>query len=173
MNSSSRKKRIAIVTGVVLAFLAGMGINELFRDTPTGLKSSYLGDSSISCARTCPDGSTIDAEQSCPDSSISQNYCGDGSIQSPNASGQYEQCDDGNSEDADTCTNQCVWYTNYAFDTTNSWDNTDNNADANNDTCNNRMAQCGTDSFNPCETGVSSLSDSEATSWTCTLKDRE
>lgn len=35
-------------------------------------------------------------------------YCGDGSTQSPNYSGQDEQCDDGNTTDGDGCTSSCT-----------------------------------------------------------------
>ncbi len=137
------------------------------------LKSDYFWDTSITCTRLCSDGTTIDAQLSCPDTTTTSTYCGDSSVQSPNNNNQYEQCDDGNSEEWDMCTNQCLWSTNYAIDTTNSWNSEDNNSGANNDNmCGSRMAQCGPDSFNPCETGTSSVSDSEATSWTCTLKDR-
>lgn len=109
------KKRIAILTSFVAVFLFGIGLGEISHSS-TSLQSSYLGDPSITCTRSCPDGSTIDAEQSCPSSS--QTYCGDGTVQQPNDSWQYEQCDDGNSEDTDICNNQCQWYTNYWVDTT-------------------------------------------------------
>lgn len=34
--------------------------------------------------------------------------CGDGIVQSPNSSGQYEECDDGNTIDTDACRNNCT-----------------------------------------------------------------
>ena len=35
-------------------------------------------------------------------------YCGDGIIQKPNTEGVYEYCDDGNTEDKDGCSSDCV-----------------------------------------------------------------
>lgn len=35
-------------------------------------------------------------------------YCGDGMVQMPNHDGQYEQCDDGNKYDGDTCSSVCL-----------------------------------------------------------------
>ena len=35
-------------------------------------------------------------------------YCGDGTPQTPNDSGFNEQCDDGNTDDFDGCTNACT-----------------------------------------------------------------
>ena len=190
------------------------------------LRSDYFWDTTITCIRTCPDGSTIDAQQTCPDNSIAttNTFCGDSSVQSPNTNGQseqcddgnqsggdgcdsscsvetynvsssarcgdgivqypndswqYEQCDDGNGDEWDGCNNQCSWWMwSYWIDTTSSSDNSnvDNSTagddNSGNDSCGNGTAKCWADSFNPCETGVSSVNDSDQSSWTCTLKNR-
>lgn len=36
-----------------------------------------------------------------------ETYCGDGTVQTPNAQGQNELCDDGNQNDNDGCNNSC------------------------------------------------------------------
>jgi|GEM_PF-945215 cysteine-rich repeat protein len=48
---------------------------------------------------------------------VGATYCGDGNVDSPNSDGVYEECDDGNSVDDDSCSNTCeIPETNYCGD---------------------------------------------------------
>ena len=42
-------------------------------------------------------------------------YCGDGEVQTPNANGVNEQCDDGNNNETDSCLNNCTLNPDYTY----------------------------------------------------------
>jgi cysteine-rich repeat protein len=92
-------KKILIVSTIGFLCL-GLTIGSLINLNPSSLSSSAipisaLENPTLKCSITCPNGVTIDAEQSCP------TVCGNGIVEGG------ESCDDGNIDNNDLCSTSC------------------------------------------------------------------
>ena len=70
----------------------------------------FCGDQIKNGPEDCDGTAGVGLHQSCSGSCTLTNltYCGDGAVQNPNEENVSEQCDDGNTDDEDTCSNSCI-----------------------------------------------------------------
>ena len=88
--------------------------NSVSAFVATGTCTPLCGNSVINPPEQCDNGAQngvcpATCSLSCtPNNCGAPEYCGDGIVQTPNDDGQNEQCDDGNTNNNDGCTNSCL-----------------------------------------------------------------